>query len=228
MKFTKFIPLALMLAIAVSPALADPQGNRSLDDTFIIDVPEYFNISREGTATTSSGTVTVGTDMESLSWTNTMGVTYNVTNNKHRKTFYLKANCPVTGNPKAFATAFGDAEALPQAANTIKLAFANTSTTTSIPDQTAVNDALAAEPTPATNKNVIAATMTLAAVTPTNGGSVYSRTVTGQEIVYVIDEGSYQFGYTIGKTALGSTFSPHDEMGQYKATLTITDVATGS
>ena len=225
MKFTKFIPVALALTLALSPAFAEgEQGTRSLNDTFIINVPEYFNISRVGVPETSSGAVTVAPDMASLSWANTMGVTYKVVNNKHAKTFYLKATCPVDGNPKAFSTAFGTPAAEPQAANTIKVAFANTNATAGEePTQTEVNDALATTPTKANNKNVFAVTMHLAAVTPTDGGAVTSRTVNDQEIVYVINEGTYEFGYTFLKTNLANTFSPHDEMGEYKATLTITD-----
>jgi len=230
MKFTKFIPAALALALAITPAFATgEQGNRSLSDTFEINVPEYFNISRVS-STLSPTSVTVGTDMASLTWEGSMGVTYKVVNNAHNKTFYLKATSPTTGNPKAFAVAFGTPAAAAAAANTIKVAFCNTeSTAGQFPDQTAVNNALGGTgetpvaPSPELNKNVFATTMNLAAVTPTDGGIVASRTVTGQEIVYVIHEGTYQFAYTFANAAEANTFSPHDEMGKYQVVLTITD-----
>ena len=45
------------------------------------------------------------------------------------------------------------------------------------------------------------------------------------EITYTLTNGIYDFKYTSGLTAEGTTFSTHDEMGTYKATLTMTEIA---
>ena len=222
MKFTKFIPLAaLVLAFTAVPTFAATQGTGEATNTYSINVPDYFNVTQVS-ATTSSGAVTVGTDMATLTWDDTMGVTYKVVNNVPDKKFYLKATCPATGTPKAFGAALSDAGANTQA--TVKLAFANT-----LSGQTAgaaaVTSALSADPNPAENANVIAVLFTCAPATITNG-TIDSRTMTSQEIVYQIDQGTYQFPYTMGTEAEAGTFSSHDAKGTYQATITITDTAS--
>ena len=45
------------------------------------------------------------------------------------------------------------------------------------------------------------------------------------EITYTLTNGIYDFKYTSSIAAEGTTFSTHDEMGTYKATLTMTEIA---
>ena len=216
MKFTKFIPLALALTIAVTPAFADPdpaptpQGTRSLDNLYVIDVPEYFNVTQTS-ATTESGHVTIGTDMSSLTMDNILGAQYRVVNNVPNKKFYIKAEA----GPNKQASFNGEGTVI---------AFANTATD-QIPEDAAIRSA-ADGGEKANNANAIAFTFTTNQEKTEGAYAISAPAGADRKLTYTVQPGTYNVGFTMAQTATGTSFSSHDAAGQYKAKITITDSAS--
>lgn len=216
MKFTKFIPAALALTLATGTAMAaDITPVNSIPEDYTINVPPVFTIAEEA----YSGTVTapkINDTFDTLSWTGTMGATYKVSSNMPNKVFYIKATCVGSGgNVKAFNNNVSE----------IKVAFANVA---NAPAPAAVTDVLAASPTATNSANAFAVDFTLGAVT-TDQGVLSSPTMTNQELVYTITTpGTFHIPFTFATQSVANTFSSLDQAGDYKATITITDVATGA
>ena len=205
MKFTKFIPLVCALALTV-PAFAATNADSNVYD---LVVPEYFNITNEAMENTGA-TVTIGDDMSSLSYSPAYGVTYGVVNNKPGKVFYVKATAVGANTVKAFNS---DCTVIAFANDTVK------------PTDAAIEEVLKASPAKASSANAIAFQFTRDAITPDEGVAP-TVTPTAQELVYTAGPGSFHIPFTIGTNAVTNTFSSHDAAGTYKATITITDVAT--
>ena len=213
MKFTKFIPLALALTVAVTPAFAEgEQGTRSLDNLYVIEVPEYFNLT-QNSAQTSSGQVTIGNDMSSLTMENTLGAEYNVVNNVVDKKFYIKATA---------ANGTNDTKAFNETGTVI--AFANTATGC-VPTDTQIK-AAADGSSKESNPNAIAFSFSTNQTKTEGLDDISAPTPSNRELVYTIKPGTYTVGFTIGQSATGTSFSSHDAAGQYKAKITITDSAS--
>ena len=210
MKFTKFIPTVCAFAFATSMAFAAPVNQLSAEYT--VEVPELFTITQEALTNTVSD-VTETDALDSISWTGAMGATYKVVTNKPGKVFYIKATAQGATVCKAFNTDV----------NAIKVAFANS---TVPPTDEAIADVLKASPTAANSPNAFAVDLTLGAITA-DAGVLPAPSMTNQELVYTVtNPGTFHIPFTMATTASGNTFSSHDAAGAYKATITITDVAS--
>ena len=214
MKFTKFIPAVLALSLATGAAFAtDITPVPTLTADYTIEVPEVFTIEQEALSNTVSA-VKINDTFNTLSWTGTMGATYKVSSNIPNKVFYIKATCVGSG---------GAVPAFNTDVNNIKVAFANVA---SAPDPAAVTDALAASPTATSNANVFAVAFTKDAVV-VDAGVLSAPTMTSQELVYTITTpGTFHIPFHFDTQSVANTFSSLDRAGNYKATVTITDVAS--
>ena len=210
MKFTKFIPLVCAFALATTGVFAETTNTMS--ETYQIVVPALFNITVEEEAVTQPETVTLGEDLNSLTWTGTMGVTYRVATNVPTKVFYVKAT-----------TAAGNFKAFNDNINSMKIVFSNSAPSVAVTQQD-VTSALAGEDA-STNKNCFAATFSRGAHGLTAGTALPQPVITANELVYTAaGSGTWTLPFSIGTSALPNTFSPADEAGTYQATVTITDV----
>jgi hypothetical protein len=211
MKFTKFIPAALALTLATGVASAtEITPVNTLYADYTITVPEIFTIEQEALTNTVSA-VKIDDTFDRLSWTGTMGATYKVASNMPNKVFYIKATCVGSGGAvKAFNTDVND----------IKVAFANVA---NAPAPAAISDVLAASPTGA-SANAFAVAFTRDAVT-TDEGVLSTPTMTNQELVYTITTpGTFHIPFHFATESVANTFTSLDQAGDYKATITITDV----
>ena len=217
MKFTKFIPMAMAVAFAVTPAFA--ANTDTVETTLQLTNPEYFNITElPGAVKTATGTIAENaeTGVISLSYTTPMSVTYRVVNNMKDKTFYVKAKAQGAGECNAFGGT---------AVNAMKLVFANTSSGL-VPTDAAIGNAAGASPAVESNANAIAFTFTPGAIVKTQG-SIADPTLNGKtELQYVAQPGTFELPYTLGTAPVSGTFSSHDGAGTYQAVITVTDTAT--
>ena len=210
MKFTKFIPLVCAFALATTGVFAETTNTMS--ETYEIVVPELFNITIEQAAVTEPETITLGEDLNSLTWTGSMGVTYRVATNDPTHVFYVKAT-----------TAAGNFKAFNDNINSMKIVFSNSTPSVAV-TQADVTSALAGTDA-ATNKNCFAADFTRGAHGLVAGTALPQPVITNNELVYTAaGSGTWTLPFSIGTTALANTFSPADEAGTYTATVTITDV----
>jgi hypothetical protein len=213
MKFTKFIPLVCAVAFASTAAFADPISPvNSIARDYTINVPQVFTIEQEAyTGTVTSPTI--DSTFTTLSWTGTLGATYKVSSNIPNKVFYIKATAQGATSQKAFNTDV----------NNIRVAFANTA---SAPADTAIEEVLKASPDSTKSANAFAVDFSLGAVT-TDEGVLSTPSMTNQELVYTITTpGTFHIPFTMATQTHAGTFSSLDQTGDYKATITITDVAS--
>ena len=215
MKFTKFIPAALALTLATGAVFAtEITPVNTLYADYTITVPQIFTIEEEALTNTVSA-VKIDDTFDRLSWTGTMGATYKVSSNIPNKTFYIKATCVGSGGAvKAFNANLAN----------IKVAFANVA---NAPAPAAITDVLADSPTGA-SANAFAVAFTRGVVT-TDEGVLSAPTMTNQELVYQITTpGTFHIPFTFATESVANTFTSLDQAGDYKATITITDVASGA
>jgi len=213
MKFTKFIPVAMAVALAVTPTFA--ADTDTVSSEFTLTNPAYFNITElPGAVKTAAGVIAedASTGVISLSYTTPMAVTYRVVNNQKNHNVYVHAN----------AVGANTCEALGGAnVSNLKLVFANTATK---PTDAAILDAAASASTKANNANAIAFPFQLGAVTETEG-SIADPTYASNILTYIAQPGTFEIPYTLGTAPSDNTFSSIDQEGTYKSTLIITDVA---
>lgn len=214
MKFTKFIPMAMALALAVTPAFA--ANTDTVNTELQITNPEYFNVTElAGAVKSDQGTAEITEVTETgaltLSYTTPMAVTYRVVNNMADKVFYVKATALGASQKKAFGGT---------AVNAMKIAFANTAVA---PTDNAIDNVTGASPDPDSNANVIGFTFTPAAVV-VDEGSISAPSLSSQQLSYTAQPGNFRLPFSLGTTAIPETFSSIDQAGIYKAKITVTDV----
>ena len=211
MKFTKFIPMAIVAALSVTPVFAAANDTESTE--FTLTNPAYFNIETISSNLSGTGEIAeAGDGTISLSYTTPMAVTYRVVNNQKNHSIYVHGTA--VGANTVEALGGGDI------AN-MKLVFAHT---TEAPADAAINDAAAASSVKNNNKNAIAFPFTLGTVVKTEG-SIADPTFASNKLTYVAQAGTFEIPYELGTAPSANTFSSIDESGTYKATLIITDVA---
>ena len=121
-------------------------------------------------------------------------------------------------------------------AQNLRLIFTNNGTDVGTASRdaeaSAVENIMGKNPAIAQNANAIAFTLTPTfAVDSTFGGTTPTATLeAGGEgiqagVKYRITNGAYNFNYTVGTTAIANTFSTHDTDGEYRATLTLSQVS---
>lgn len=209
MKITKFLPIALV-AIMLAPASFAASGTAS--SNLQINVPEFINIT---TTSPSAKSATFDDNYSQITLNEAMVSNFHVITNYNGKQIKLSASALADG-PATAPALFGTA-----ASPIIVLSNETVKPTTA---QIASCGALSAV---AENPNCIAFKLT-PTITPdsaTPAAIQGTPALASNEITYTLTNGIYDFKYTSGLTAEGTTFSTHDEMGTYKATLTMTEIA---
>lgn len=211
-KITKTLPLALLaLAFCAPMAMAATAPSPSANTVFQLELPEYLKITSEKGNITKTVSYTenyAGATLEAMT------ANFTVITNNPAKNVYLQATCLTSG--AAANALFSPSE-----------------------DPTALFVALSNEsrkPTPAVVAKATSATkadtpdVILLGITPTlghdlGGASAVSAswdTEKGQ-VKYVIPNGTATLSYTSNTSIEANSFSTHDTMGTYKATLTMTE-----
>ena len=214
MKFTKFIPLALALTLAV-PSFAATAT--SLSDEMSFGIGNFFNMTRN--AGTHTATTTVDEAYSTLTLT-AMNAGYHVITNKLSDAVQFSAKCTTStgtaealyadsADPTLLRIVFTNDSNLPLTA-----AVTNITTNTSV-DKTQNAEAIAIAVTPTAKKK--------ANTSPTDTDPVAAMDG-ANAVKYTFNNGEYDFTYNFGTTAVANTFSTHDSVGTYKATLTLTQV----
>lgn len=210
-KITKALPLAVLaLAFCVPSVMADDQSP-SANTVFQLELPEYIKITSEKANITK--TVTYDNDYAGANL-EAMTAKFTVITNNPAKNIYLQATCATNGTPaKAL---FCPSE---EPAN-LFVAFSNES---KLPEAATVAKATSA--TKADTPDVI-----LLGITPAlshdnfgNAGITPAWDSTNQRVKYVIKNGTGTLAYTTATKVEANSFSTHDTMGTYKATLIMTE-----
>lgn len=209
MKFTKFIPLALAFTFATGSVFAATTTSRNAE--FQIEVPPLFNITEYVAPINQPGSVTLGEDLNSLEWTDTLGATYQVATNNPSQVFYVHAKTPDGSN------AFSD--------DCSKIVFCNTASG-QIPDTTAIASAKTSTDA-STNPNCFAAAFPAVVPAKVAGSDLANPATTEGKLTFTASgSGTWRIPLAVTPNALPNTFSPADAAGLYKATIYITDQAT--
>lgn len=215
MKFTKFIPLALALALTV-PAYADPSDSAVSNQE--ITLSSFINITKMADpveTTTSSYDDTYTT----LTLAKNLNVGFHVITNVPTDVVYLKATAKEAG---------AQVKCLGGTAPALKIVFTNDSVASGSPDG-AIANALGAEATKAGNADAIAFALTSTVTNSTESGMSAAPTPSWESGVlkYTFSKaGVCDFVYNMAKTAEANTFSTHDTAGTYKAYITMSHTNT--
>lgn len=213
-KFTKFLPIAMALML-ISPAFA--ATSESAQSTMTLTVPEFINITKGSCVETA--TASFNDEYTTIDLDNAMSGIYTVITNKPGDKVKISATALADGsetpalfgsdadNLKLVLTNIGSGKHAAKAS-----AITNCKTGAAI-DQNA--NAICFKLTPVITPD--AASGAKAPLSSTMGDDDYG-------VTYTIDNGKYDFTYTLGQTAESKTFSTHDTDGTYKATLTLSQV----
>ena len=213
MKFTKFIPLVLALALTC-PAFAAASDSATSEQT--ITVSPFINITKKPGAV-ETATATFDDAYSNITIT-PLSVTFNVITNDPTDKVYLTATALENS---------AQVKCLGGAADSLKIVFTNTSVATGSPTG-AIENALSISPVLATNKDAIAFTFTPTLTPSAESGMAAAPTpaLASNVVTYSFsDAGSCDFAYTSGTTQVANTFDTHDTAGTYKATLSMTHAA---
>ena len=219
MKFTKFIPLALALAL-VSPAFAansydgtpaTPSGG-PVNETLQFTIESYFHMQEASYAVKTSNDVTIGNNYTELTLGTPLKFGFDVTTNTATND-YVDLSASANG-----VSALGGTSAAPI------LAFYNSSKASTV-TSTQVAAALAGTGGVA-SKNVIAFNVTpKVTVVADSGGSVTPADIDSGVIKYTLTNGKYQFYYDVSAGAINTTFDTNDQAGIYQTIVTLTKSA---
>lgn len=213
-KFTKFLPIAMALML-ISPAFA--ATSESAQSTMTLTVPEFINITKGSCVETA--TASFNDEYTTINLNNAMSGVYTVITNKPGDKVKISATALADGtetpalfgsdadNLKLVLTNIGNGKHAARAS-----AITNCKTGAAI-DQNA--NAICFKLTPVITPDE--ASGAKAPLSSTMGDDDYG-------VTYTIDNGKYDFTYTLGQTAETKTFSTHDTDGTYKATLTLSQV----
>ena len=219
MKFTKFIPLALVFALAV-PAFAAPVATQS--DELKFTLSPFFNITKNP-GKVYTGVVSVDDAYTELTVSTPMTFGYHVITNNRSDAVQLTAKAE---------SSTGQVAALGGTVNAPIIAFTNTTITAeNRPTKAQVQSAAGASSTKNATPNAIAFNVTpVCKMVDDTGASadpagvMASPAADGANIKYTFNNGEYNFDYTIS-TAVNDTFSTYDTEGLYKAFITMTQVS---
>ena len=217
MKFTKFIPVALMLALAI-PAYAEdpaPVASDNAQSEMIITVPEFINITKlDGAVETA--TASFDATYENITLSQAMNATFRVVTNKPGDKVYLRGEAVEAGSTLQTALGGVDEEHL-------KLVFTRDGSGAAGANSGAIENALGSA-TKVGNKNAIAFDVTPTLTPDASSGAVTpGASLVDNVVTYTMSQaGNCDFQYTLGTTQVANTFSTHDQAGTYKATLKMT------
>ena len=213
MKISKLLPIVVAMALC-TPAFAVGENNSATSE-YQLQLNEYLKIT---SVDAGQETVEFGDDYESATINTGITGSFKVINNNPAKVVYLEGSCLTTGATPAKAL-YGDDPAA------MKLVFTNQTDGYKATDAAVTNITTGAAAV-ADNANAVAF-----AITPTtvhdlfpSDGIVAAWDDTNQRAKYTIKNGTSDFSFLIKGTNEASTFSTHDTMGLYKATLKMTDV----
>ena len=216
MKITKLLPLAVALLL-VCPAQADIVQSEQATAEFSVTVPAYINITRTSLDSALTTTVTeIGADYSSLKLASAMNATFHVATNKKGDKVKLTGKCAKDTNLTLFAAANGTSPVL---------VFTNS---TYAVDQDAINSA-GAKGAGNGNPNAIAFDVTAVCANDgvaAHGGSITATAFADNVITYTLNNGEYNFSYTMPTTINNATFTTLDENGTYKAILYMDHVSS--
>ena len=213
-KITKFLPVALALMLTC-PAFAATSDNAK--STMTLTVPEFINITKGSCIETA--TASFNDEYTTIDLDNAMSGVYTVITNKPGDKVKISATAMADGaeTPALFGS---DADSLKLVLTNIGSGkhAATVSAITNCKTGAAIDQ----------NANAICFKLT-PVITPdaTSGAKAPLSSKIGDDgygVTYTIDNGKYDFTYTLGQKAESKTFSTHDTDGTYKATLTLSQV----
>lgn len=214
-KITKFLPLAMALML-VGPAFAAPEN--AATSTMTLTVPEFINITKQADCI-ETATASFDDEYTVINLDAAMNGKYTVITNKPGDKVKISATALADGveTPALFGTD----------ADNLKLVLTNIGSGKHAAKATAITNCKTGAAIDQ-NANAICFKLT-PVITPdtTSGAKAPLSTTMGDDdfgVTYVIDNGKYDFAYTLGQTAEAKTFSTHDTNGTYKATLTLSQV----
>ncbi len=218
MKFTKFIPLALALALAV-PAFADPVASQN--DELKFTLSPFFNITKNP-GKVYQGVVAVDDAYTELTVSTPITFGYHVITNNRSDAVQLTVKADSsTGQVAALGGTVG---------NPI-VVFTNTTVTAeNRPTKAQIQSAASSSTDKSATPNAIAFNVTPVCkmvddtgATADPAGTMSAPAGDLANIKYTFNNGEYNFDYTIS-TAINGTFSTYDTEGLYKAYVTMTQV----
>lgn len=226
MKISKLLPIALAFTLCASSAVfaeGEIQGVRDASAVYQLTLPEYLKITATSPGSTEA---TYDDGYTGLTLGNALSGTFTVISNNPDKVIYLQGNAVTAGaaqgDPNTTSNALFMQASDP---NALVLVFTNESRP---PQGTAVSN-ITSKTATSVELNADAIAFTLAASDMENTLLETTATPTWddtkKQVQYAIDNGTTNFTYTLGTTAYSNTFSLHDTMGTYKATLTMTDTS---
>ena len=165
MKFTKFIPVALMLTLAIPAYAADPAptASETAQSDMVITVPNFINITKKAGGL-ETATASFDATYSNITLDGAMNATFNVVTNKPGDNVYLSAEAVEAGvvNKKALG---GDS------ATALKIVFTREGSGEEGANSGAVANALGSA-TIADNMNAIAFAITPTLTPDTTSGAV--------------------------------------------------------
>lgn len=213
-KFTKFLPIAMALML-ISPAFA--ATSESAQSTMTLTVPEFINITKGSCVETA--TASFNDEYTTINLDNAMSGVYTVITNKPGDKVKISATALADGSetPALFGSD----------ADNLKLVLTNIGSGKHAAKASAITNCKTGAAIDQ-NANAICFKLT-PVITPdaTSGAKAPLSSTMGDDdygVTYTIDNGKYNFTYTLGQTAESKTFSTHDTDGTYKATLTLSQV----
>lgn len=214
-KFTKFLPIAMALML-ISPAFAATSNNAQ--STMTLTVPPFINITKNADSK-ETATASFDDTYTTINLDQAMSGLYTVITNKPGDKVKISATALADGTetPALFGSD----------ADNLKLVLTNIGTGKNAAKASAITNCKTGAAFDQ-NANAICFKLT-PVITPdaTSGAKAPLSTTMGDDdfgVTYVIDNGKYDFSYTLGQTAEAKTFSTHDTNGTYKATLTLSQV----
>lgn len=214
MKIHKLLPIAVALMM-VSPAFASTSSSQS--STLELTVPKFINITKDSTSV-DSATASYNDDYTALTLDKSITQKFKIITNNPDEKVKLTATALEGGS---------DVNALYGTATAPVLVFTNTGSDARAAKSGAIAKAAAGDKT-ADSANAIAFALT-PTITPdtTSGAKTPTATKNDEDITYELTaNGIYSFQYVSAKTATG--FSTHDTDGTYKATIVLSQIASGS
>lgn len=210
-KITKFLPVALALMLTC-PVFAASSDNAT--STMTLTVPEFINITKGSCVETANASF--NDEYTTINLDNAMSGIYTVITNKPGDKVKISATALAEGveTPALFGTD----------ADNLKLVLTNIGSGKYQAKKSAITNCQTGAAFEQ-NANAICFKLT-PKVTPddTSGAKAPLTSEVGEDgygVTYTIDNGKYNFAYTLAQTAESKTFSTHDTWGTYKATLTL-------
>ena len=216
MKISKLLPIALAFTLCTSLAAfaEDP-----VTATYTLQLPEYLKITA-----TDPGTAGVSSYEDGYTGVNldkALAGTFTIITNNPDKVVYLQGS--TTSSTGAVNAIFSEDKT---DAKKLVLVFAN-KTANHIPTAEHIANITGGSAAIDQNPNAIAFRLAPSDMTNDILGTTAAATWEDgkKQVSYAIDNGTTNFTYTLAQTAYDNTFSTHDTMGDYVATLTMTDTS---